>query len=222
MKNLHNVLLLKHLMLLEQFGYRYTDEEISTKDMHWLDLPDNFADLKTVCNSCNLCQFSKSRNEVVFGSGDPRSSIMFIGFKPGAAEDKNGDIYAGADGQMLVKMIEGVLGLTRDSIYYTNVVKCMPLKSLENYDKEVSQCRPYLEKEIEIISPKLIVCLGEKAYESVVENCDSFESSRGEILRMKKSYIMPINSPDFLERNPSAKKETMISLLKIKEFIEKL
>ena len=222
MKNLQNALLLKQLTLLKQLGYRYTDEEIATRDMLWLDLPDSFDELKNVCQSCNLCQFSKSRKQVVFGKGNPQASVMFVGFAPNDDEDASGDIYDSVQGQMLIKMIEGVLELNRDDVYYTNALKCLPLKSLDRYDEEIAQCRPYLEKEIEVISPKLIVCLGEEAYESVVENSDSFESSRGEILRLKNSYVTPIYSPSFLERNPSAKKDTMISLLKIKEFLQKL
>ena len=159
---------------------------------------------------------------MVFGKGNPQASVMFVGFAPNTDEDISGDIYDSGQGQMLVKMIEGVLGLNRDDVYYTNALKCLPLKSLDRYDKEVAQCRPYLEKEIEIISPKLIVCLGEEAYESVAENSDSFESSQGEILRLKKRYVTPIYSPSFLERNPSSKNDTMISLLKIKEFLQKL
>jgi len=222
MKNLQNALLLKQLTLLKQFGYRYTDEEMATRDMMWLDLPDNFDGLENVCRSCNLCQFSKSRKDVVFGHGNHRADIMFVGFAPNSDEDANADIYSSVQGQMLTKMIEGVLELNRDDIYYTNAIKCLPLKSIDKYDKEVAQCSPYLEKEIELISPRLIVCLGEEAYGSIVENGNSFESSRGEILKTKKYYIMPVHSPSFLERNPSAKKDTMISLLKIKEFLKKL
>jgi len=203
------------------YNYELKNEEL----INALTLSSTFGVIKNIGDKISSKQIDtllniirdNTNNFIVKNIGN-----FFVGFAPNDDEDASGDIYDSVQGQMLIKMIEGVLGLNRDDVYYTNALKCLPLKSLDRYDEEIAQCRPYLEKEIEVISPKLIVCLGEEAYESVAENSDSFESSRGEILRLKNSYVTPIYSPSFLERNPSAKKDTMISLLKIKEFLQKL
>lgn len=221
MKNIQNALLLKHLMTLEQLGFRYTDEDVITHDGLWFDLPADIKKLKEVSNNCHLCQLSKARSCVLFGHGNVTADLMFIGYSPNEDEDSSRNIFGSKRGEMLTMMIEKVIGLKIADVYYTNMLKCLPLRSLNSLNNELLKCRPFMDKQIDIINPRLIVCLGEKAFDNLLGNKGSFASRRGEIFRLKKHNVIAIHDPDYLERNPSAKKETMISLKSIKSFLEK-
>jgi len=219
MKNLKNALLLKQLYQLKQLGYKYTSISAYTEDEPNLTLPNTLDSLKKQSDECHLCTLSKSRQKVVFGEGNASASIMFVGDFPSSADDSAGKIFTGRSGEILTKMIENVLKLSRKEVYITNILKCKALDNQTPSSAHTHTCHPYLLKEIELVKPSVIVTLGELAYHTLSEDDSPLEKIRG-ITYIKDNYtIIPTYHPNHLLRNPSAKKEVFEDLLKIKELI---
>ena len=219
MKNLRNALLLKQLYQLKQLGYNYTNITAYKEDELDLSLPNTLESLQKQAQNCHLCELSKSRQKVVFGEGNPHADLLFIGEAPGATEDSSGKPFVGRSGELLTKMIENVLQLSRSDVYITNIVKCRPPNNQVPTPTQAHTCQPYLLKQIELIKPKLIVTLGATAYHYLTGDETSITKIRG-ILHKQNGYtIIPTYHPSYLLRNPSAKKEVFEDLLKVKELI---
>jgi len=170
-----------------------------------------------------MCELAKTRSSVVFGEGSESSPIMFVGEGPGESEDKSGRPFVGAAGELLTKMIEGVLLLKRESVYITNVVKCRPPNNRVPTKEECSACRPYLDKQIELISPKIIVALGATALNTLTGENYSIMKMRGNLLEIGGAKLIPTYHPSFVLRNPStAKKAVYADLLLVKSLLDKM
>jgi DNA polymerase len=219
MKNFKNALLLKQLYQLKDLGYRYTDTNLFKEDASDLELPNTLEALKKQAMNCHLCELSKSRQNVVFGEGNENAEILFVGEGPGANEDAQGRPFVGKSGELLTKMIENVLELSREDVYIANIVKCRPPGNRTPTSDEAYTCRPYLIKQIELIRPKLIVTLGSTAYQYLTEDSTPITKIRGTIHKQEAYTIIPTYHPSYLLRNPSAKKEVFEDLKKIKALI---
>ena len=218
MKNLHNSLLLKHLYQLKNLGYKYTEEELfQESDKNLLKLPNSMQALKNQALNCHLCSLSKSRNNVVFGEGNEQADIMFIGDAPLEIEDNEGKLFLGRGGEMLTAMIEKVLKIPRKDVYLTNLLKCHPLAKQKVHASEFHTCKAYLFKEIELINPKIIVTLGDKAYHYLTNDSISLEEIRGTLIQKDNYIIIPTYHPNFLLKNPSFKKEVFRDLENIRK-----
>jgi uracil-DNA glycosylase family 4 len=169
--------------------------------------------------NCHLCELSKSRQNVVFGEGNENAEILFVGEGPGANEDAQGSPFVGKSGELLTKMIENVLELTREDVYIANIVKCRPPGNRTPTSDEAYTCKPYLLKQIELIRPKLIVTLGGTAYQYLTEDSTPITKIRGTIHKQEEYTIIPTYHPSYLLRNPSAKKEVFEDLKKIKALL---
>ncbi len=216
MKNLKNALLLKQLYLLKQLGYKYTALTPFKEDEPDLSLPDTLDKLKKQAMECHLCQLSKSRIHVVFGEGNINAELMFVGEAPGATEDSSGKPFVGRSGELLTKMIENVLALSRSEVYITNIVKCRPRNNAEPTPTEAHTCQPYLLKQIELIKPRIIVALGATAYHYLSGDDSNISKVRGTVIQKKEYILIPTYHPSYLLRNPSAKKEVFEDLKMIK------
>ncbi len=219
MKNLKNALLLKQLYQLKQLGYQYTDITPFKEDDLDLSLPGTLVSLQKQANQCHLCELSKTRQKVVFGEGNPHADIMFVGEAPGAAEDSTGKPFVGRSGELLTKMIENVLYLSRNDVYIANIVKCRPPGNREPTPSEAYTCKPYLLKQIELIKPKIIVTLGSTAYFYLTGDETPIGKARGSVFNKEHYIVVPTYHPSYLLRNPSAKKEAFQDLLKIKSLM---
>jgi len=216
MKNLKNALLLKQLYRLKQLGYRYTDAHIYTENESLPNLPDTLETLHTQADRCHLCELSKSRTNVVFGEGNPRAEIMFVGEGPGATEDSMGRPFVGRSGELLTKIIENVLLIPRSQVYIANIVKCRPPGNRVPSPTEAHTCLPFLQKQIELVSPKLIVTLGATAYHYLSGDDTGITKVRGTVIKKENYTLVPTYHPSFLLRNPSAKKEVFEDMKKVK------
>jgi len=217
MKNLHNALLLKQLYQLKALGYKYTSEEpFKEEESKPLELPNNLEALKQQALNCHLCSLSKSRENVVFGEGNPNATLMFIGDAPLALEDNQAKPFLGRGGEMLTAMIEKVIGISRQEVYLSNLLKCHPLANKEVHESEYHTCKAYLFKEIELVNPKIIVTLGEKAYHYLTNDLSPLAEIRGTVINREKYIILPTYHPSFLLKNPSLKKEVFEDLKKVK------
>ncbi|WP_368030804.1 uracil-DNA glycosylase [Arcobacter sp. s6] len=212
LKNLHN---------LKSFGYEYHESlDFFSTEVRNFKLPNNLNELKNSVEHCYLCEHSKSRKNVLFAYGNPSSDIMFISDEPSNSEDEMGIFYAGKSGELLSKMIENVLNIKKEDVYLTTLVKCKSSNGLNN--SNIDTCNDYLLKQIELVSPKLIVTLGEKAYSYLLKNSSDFAQVRGKELSFNGISLIATFSPSFLLRNPSSKKDAYYDMLKIKNYMENI
>jgi len=182
-------------------------------------LPNEINALHSQMATCHLCDLSKSRQRVLNGFGDTNAELMIIDAYPSMIEDESGDSFSGRSGSSLKKMIENVLGLSVNSIYLTHILKCKPSHQNRVLDSELSSCKPYLLKQIELVNPKVIVSLGELAYTNLIKDSNSFENVRGHSIPFENRTLIPIYHPSHLLRNPSLKKCTMGDLQLIKGYL---
>ena len=214
-----NLLLLKHLYKLKEAGDEYF-EGFESKEQK-ITMPNELEELKKQCENCTLCDLSKTRTNVVFGEGNPKAKLMFIGEAPGEMEDRTGRPFVGRAGKLLTKIIENVLELKRDDVYIANIVKCRPPNNRVPTIIEAETCKPYLLKQIDIINPKILVCLGKTAFMYLMNMDMPISKIRGQIFKYKEKKVIPTYHPSYLLRNPSAKKEAYKDFLLIKSMIWK-
>ena len=215
LKKLH---ILNTLQIYKSLGLEYIDDiqVIDQNNNSTKSLPNNLNNLKSVVQSCHLCQLSKTRKNVVFGEGDANANIMFIGEGPGANEDETGKPFVGKAGELLTKIIENVLNIKREEVYIANIVKCRPPNNRVPTPNEVESCLPYLLKQINLIKPKIIITLGATAYNNLTNDKTPISKIRGEILPFGSAKLIPTFHPSFLLRNPSAKKYVFADMKKVK------
>ncbi|MCF6200817.1 MAG: uracil-DNA glycosylase [Hydrogenimonas sp.] len=182
-------------------------------------LPNDLGALEKIVSECRLCPLSKTRTKTVFGEGNIHASLMFVGEGPGAQEDISGRPFVGRAGDLLTKMIENAIEIPRSSVYIANIVKCRPPNNRVPTPEEAYTCLPYLMKQLEIVSPRVVVALGATAYHYLTGDKSGITKVRGEIIDMGSYRIVPTYHPSYLLRNPSAKKEVYQDLLKIKRLL---
>ncbi len=208
---------LKYLYHLKNAGVEFIDNFESQENK--IPMPDELKELEKICKNCTLCDLSKSRTNVVFGEGNPEANLMFIGEGPGEMEDKTGRPFVGRSGKLLDKILQNVLELKREDVYIANIVKCRPPNNRVPTIEEALTCRNYLIKQIEIIKPKLLVCLGKTAFMYLMDSNMPISKVRGQIFEFNSIKVIPTFHPSYLLRNPSAKKEAYQDFLLIKKFL---
>jgi DNA polymerase len=175
------------------------------------------ADIGADCRRCKLCTLGRS--QIVFGVGNPRARLMFVGEAPGEEEDKRGEPFVGRAGQLLTKIIEAI-GLTRDQVYIANVIKCRPPGNRNPEPDEVAQCEPFLFRQIDVIKPRVIVPLGKFAAQSLLKTGDPITRLRGRQFDYRGAALIPTFHPAYLLRNPSAKREVWEDMKKVREILQ--
>ena len=163
---------------------------------------------------CTRCRLHEQRNKIVFGAGNPRAELVFVGEGPGHDEDMQGLPFVGRAGKLLTQMIEA-MGLTREQVYICNVVKCRPPENRKPEDDEVATCSPYLYRQLDVIAPKAIVCLGGTAAQALLKTKDSISRFRGTWFDYRNTKLMVTYHPAYLLRNPNAKGEVWKDLQKV-------
>jgi uracil-DNA glycosylase len=163
---------------------------------------------------CTRCKLHKHRNKIVFGDGNPKADLIFIGEGPGHDEDVQGLPFVGRAGKLLTQMIEA-MGLKRSDVYICNVVKCRPPENRTPERDEISTCSPYLIRQIDAIRPKVIVCLGATAAQMLLNTNRGISGYRGEWLEYRGTRLLATYHPAYLLRNPNAKSEVWKDLQKV-------
>lgn len=165
-------------------------------------------DLREEIGDCKRCKLSIKRKNIVFGEGNPASRLMFIGEGPGEEEDIQGRPFVGKAGILLDRLIEK-MELRRDEVYIANIVKCRPPENREPEQDEVASCRGFVERQIDIISPGVIMTLGKVALQTLMSNYSlKITAARGKFLDFRGFPVMPTFHPAYLLRNPSDKWKT--------------
>ncbi len=165
--------------------------------------------LKKVCQemaNCQLCPLGKTRKNLVFGVGNPHAQIVFVGEAPGADEDEQGLPFVGRAGQLLTDIIVKGMKLKRKDVYICNILKCRPPGNRNPLPDEISMCEPFLKKQLQIISPKIICALGTFAAKTLLKTDIPISALRGRFHSYEGIKLMPTYHPAYLLRNPSAKK----------------
>lgn len=158
--------------------------------------------------ACNRCQLANSRNNLVFGEGNPDAGIFMIGEGPGYEENEQGRPFVGKSGQLLDKIL-AACGFDRQKhIYIGNIVKCRPPGNRNPSPEEAACCIPYLHRQIELINPKIIILMGAVALKYMIGDEMRITKVRGEWIEKDDRFFMPVYHPSALLRNPSLKRDT--------------
>jgi DNA polymerase len=168
------------------------------------------------CTRCVLHR--QGRKQIVFGVGNPRADIMFIGEAPGADEDQQGEPFVGRAGQLLNNMITA-MGIRREDIYIANIIKCRPPGNRTPERDECDTCSPFLMRQIEVVKPKIIVALGAVAAKTLLGVNDAMANLRGRIYDFKKTKLAVTYHPAYLLRDPRQKKETWKDLQMVMKYL---
>jgi DNA polymerase len=184
--------------------------------------------LKKKVSFCKKCSLGKKRLNAVFGYGAPDADLMFIGEGPGYDEDHIGKPFVGRAGQLLTKIIEA-MGRTRESVYIANIVKCHPMIDPSNPEKrsndrpptleEMEMCRPYLDMQLEIIKPEIIVALGASSTKGLLNSVETISRIRGTVREYKGIKLMPTFHPAALLRNQDLKKNVWEDMKKVMHYL---
>ena len=181
---------------------------------------DNLEKLKQIVAKCNSCDLYKTRTNSVFGIGNEKADIMFIGEGPGADEDKEGEPFVGKAGKLMNQAFLGI-GIKRDNVYIANIVKCRPPNNRIPLKEESIACLNYLRNQVILINPKIIVLLGNTALKNIIGEEYGITSSRGKWIEKKGIKYMPTFHPAALLRDESKKIDFWNDLKLVKEEAEK-
>jgi uracil-DNA glycosylase family 4 len=177
------------------------------------------AALRSEIGDCTRCRLCEKRTHLVFGTGDARARLMFVGEGPGYEEDRQGIPFVGRAGQLLNRIIEA-MKMRREEVYIANVVKCRPPENRAPLPDESATCLPFLRRQIEIIRPRVVCALGGVAVQALLETTSSITRIRGEFKHLPDGTpVMPTFHPAYLLRNPEKKKEVWEDMKKILDLL---
>jgi len=168
---------------------------------------------------CTRCKLHQHRTRIVFGEGNPKADLVFVGEGPGADEDATGRPFVGRAGQLLDRMIEAI-GLKREDVYIANVVLCRPPGNREPEADEVTTCEPFLYRQIAVIKPGLVVAMGAVAAKTLLRTKAPISKLRGRFFDFRGTQLLPTFHPAYLLRSPNMKKEAWEDLKKVRDFLQ--
>jgi len=180
---------------------------VQTPDSHNVDALD-WPALERVVSNCNACDLHSTRSQTVFGSGDLNADWLIIGEAPGADEDREGQPFVGRAGQLLTAMI-GAMGMKREQIFITNILKCRPPQNRDPDVEEVMACQPYLRRQIELLQPKIILAVGRIAAQNLLNTHETMKAMRGNPYTYADTGIPVVVTyhPAYLLRSPLEKRK---------------
>jgi DNA polymerase len=156
--------------------------------------------LRSTALACTKCPLAAGRTQVVFGVGDPQARLLFVGEGPGREEDLAGEPFVGRSGKLLDRLLLEEIGLTRAECYIANVVKCRPPQNRNPAPEEIEACRPYLEEQITLIRPSVVVTLGNFATRLLLETSDGIRQLRGSVFPYHSGHLVPTYHPAYVLR----------------------
>ena len=168
-------------------------------------------ELQNECSRCRACALSATRKNVVFGAGNTEAEVLFIGEGPGANEDEQGLPFVGAAGKLLDDML-AMIGLKREAVYITNIVKCRPPQNRDPLNTEKDACIGYLRRQVAMMRPKIIVCLGRIAAAELIKPDFKITQEHGQFFEKRGVQMTALYHPAALLRDSSKKPETFLDL----------
>lgn len=196
-------------------------EDPGKQAMETWESSESLEELHISIGSCTKCVLHKGRNKFVFGNGNANADVMCIGEGPGAEEDKQGYPFVGRAGKLLTDILKAIK-FSRDDVFIGNVIKCRPPGNRTPLPSEMNTCSPYLLKQIDLIKPKLILCLGLTAAQGLLNKKESLTSMRGKIFDFRGAKVMVTYHPAALLRNPQWKKGCWEDVQKFRKLYDEL
>ncbi|MCX7876962.1 MAG: uracil-DNA glycosylase [Melioribacteraceae bacterium] len=182
---------------------------------------ENLEELNSLISNCQLCPLGKTRNKFVFGVGNPNANAMLIGEAPGADEDLQGEPFVGRAGKLLTDILKAI-NFTRDEVYIANILKCRPPGNRDPLPSEMETCMPYLLKQIELIKPKVILCLGRIAANGLLNKKLTLSALRENVYDFYGIKVVVTYHPAALLRNPNWKKGCWEDVKKFRKLYDEL
>jgi len=182
---------------------------------------ESLRELNDLIKDCTNCPLHKSRNKFVFGVGDPDADVLVVGEGPGAEEDKQGEPFVGRAGKLLNDILRAI-NFERNAVYIANIVKCRPPGNRTPMAEEMDACFPYLDKQIELIKPKMILALGLTAAQGLLKKKDSLTKLRGNVYEYKGIRTMVTYHPAALLRNPQWKRGCWEDVQKFRKLYDEM
>ncbi len=179
---------------------------------------DSLKRLREEIGDCQRCKLSEGRKNIVFGEGSPEAKLMFVGEGPGRDEDMQARPFVGAAGKLLTNLIVK-LGLKREDVYIANIVKCRPPGNRDPEEEEIETCRPFVEEQIRVINPRVIVCLGRISTQALLRSKVPIGRLRGTFHDFNGTPVMPTFHPAYLLRNAKDKWLTWEDMQKVMDKI---
>ncbi len=168
--------------------------------------PSGLSAIREELGDCTRCKLYSGRKNIVFGEGNPKAVLVFVGEGPGQEEDQQGRPFVGVAGQLLTDIIVKGMKVKREDVYICNIVKCRPPDNRNPDPDEIEACEPFLKKQLAAINPAVIVALGNTAVKTLLKTPEGITSLRGKWQTYQGIPLMPTFHPAYLLRNPSGKK----------------
>jgi uracil-DNA glycosylase len=182
---------------------------------------ETLASIRADIGDCQRCKLAKTRNSIVFGSGNPKADLMFIGEAPGAEEDAQGLPFVGRAGQLLTKIVEAI-EMRREEVFICNIIKCRPPQNRNPESDEIAACEPFLFRQIAAIKPKVICALGTYGAQTLLRTKEPISRLRGQFIDYRGAKLMATFHPAYLLRNPQEKRRVWEDVLKIRDYLRSL
>ena len=167
----------------------------------------DWGELQSAVSACTRCQLHETRTQTVFGVGNPEADWLIIGEAPGAEEDRRGEPFVGRAGKLLDEMLRAI-GEARSSVFIANILKCRPPNNRDPKPDESASCRSYLERQIELVQPKIILAVGRIAAQQLLETDAPVGRMRGKVHRLGRVPLIVTYHPAYLLRSPSQKRKS--------------
>ena len=184
-------------------------------------MKDSFEILRAECEACTRCELCKTRTNCVFGTGNKNADILFVGEAPGDNEDKTGIPFVGRAGQLLDQYLYAV-DIPRESVYIANILKCRPPKNRDPLPAEEDACIDFLRRQVKLINPKIIVCLGRISAMRLIRPDYKITREHGEWVHKGNFLITAVYHPALLLRDPRRKEEMLVDMKKIKQELDRI
>ena len=182
---------------------------------------DTWESLRADCESCTACELHKTRTNCVFGTGDINADVLFVGEAPGDNEDKTGTPFVGRAGKLLDQYLYAV-DIPREKVYIANILKCRPPKNRDPLPEEEAACIEYLRRQVKLINPKVIVCLGRISAMKLIKPDFKITKEHGQWFEKGKFLITAVYHPALLLRDPHKKEEMMTDMKAIKQKLDEM
>jgi uracil-DNA glycosylase family 4 len=177
------------------------------------------ADVEREAKGCVRCPLAATRTQVVFGVGSRSADLMFVGEAPGQQEDLQGEPFVGRSGQLLDRLVFEEMGLTRDRFYIANTVKCRPPGNRDPEAAEIAACRPWLDTQVDLIDPKVVVTLGNFAAKLLLGTTEGITKLRGKAYPFRRGMLVPTYHPAAVLRSPGLNAQIRADLVRAKQFL---
>jgi DNA polymerase len=182
---------------------------------------ETLEEIREDLGDCRRCKLAPGRTNIVFGSGNPRAELMFVGEAPGADEDEQGLPFVGRAGQLLTRIIEAI-EMSREDVYICNILKCRPPGNRNPESDEIASCEPFLLRQIAAIRPKVVCALGSFGAQTLLRTKEPISRLRGQFIDYRGARLMATFHPAYLLRNPGEKRKVWEDVQKIRDYLRSL